>query len=286
MPTTRIRTAAAALVALALAGGLSACGSSAKSSSAGSSSSAAAASSSGPAVKGTITVFAAASLQDAFTALGKSFEAAHPGTTVKFNFGGSSALAQSIVSGAPADVFAAASPATMKTVTDAKGAADTPTVFVRNTLEIAVANGNPKHLTSLQSLAAPGVKVALCAQQVPCGAAAVTALKLGNVNLTPVTLEQDVTSALTKVELGEVDASIVYQTDVKSANGKVAGVNFPEAAKAINDYPIADLAKAPNPDGAKAFEQYVESPAGLAVLTAAGFQLPSASSAAPSAAAS
>ncbi|MCX4745389.1 molybdate ABC transporter substrate-binding protein [Kitasatospora sp. NBC_01287] len=271
MTTTRIRTAAATLAALALAGGLAACGSSSKStSSAGSSSP----SSSGPAITGTITVFAASSLQDTFTSLGKSFEAAHPGTTVKFNFGGSSALAQSIVSGAPADVFAAASPATMKTVTDAKDAAGTPTVFVRNTLEIAVPKGNPKNLTSLQALAAPGVKVALCAQQVPCGAAAVTALKAGNVNLTPVTLEQDVKSALTKVELGEVDASIVYQTDVKAAGGKVDGVNFPEAAKAINDYPIADLAKAPNPAGAQAFEQYVESPAGIAVLTAAGFQTP------------
>ncbi|MDH6120001.1 molybdate transport system substrate-binding protein [Kitasatospora sp. GAS204A] len=282
MPTTRIRTAAATLAALALAGGLTACSSSTKSTGSAASSP----SSSGPAVTGTVTVFAAASLQDTFTTLGKSFEAAHPGTTVKFNFGGSSTLAQSINSGAPADVFAAASPATMKTVTDAKGTADTPTVFVSNTLEIAVAKGNPKNITSLQSLAAPGIKVALCAPQVPCGAAAQTALKAGNVNLTPVTLEQDVTSALTKVELGEVDASIVYQTDVKSAAGKVDGVNFPEAAKAINNYPIADLAKAPNPTGAKAFEQYVESPAGIAVLTAAGFQPPTASSTAPSPSAS
>lgn len=277
--SSRTRTAAVALAALALAGGLTACGSSAKSSASGGSTG-----SSVPAVSGTVTVFAAASLQDTFTDLGKKFEAAHPGTTVKFNFGGSSALAQSIVSGAPADVFAAASPATMKTVTDAKDNAGDPKVFVRNTLEIAVPQGNPKHIASLKDLAAPGVKVALCAQQVPCGAAAITALKAGSVDLKPVSLEQDVKSALTKVELGEVDASIVYQTDVKAAGGKVAGVNFPEAAQAINDYPMADLAKAPNAAGAKAFVQYVESPEGIAVLTAAGFQTPAAaSSPAPSA---
>jgi molybdate transport system substrate-binding protein len=279
--SSRTRTATVALAALALAGGLTACGSSAKSSG---STGGSASSSSSPAVSGTVTVFAAASLQDTFTELGKKFEAAHPGTSVKFNFGGSSALAQSIVSGAPADVFAAASPATMKTVSDAKDNASDPEVFVRNTLEIAVPKGNPKHIASLKDLAAPGVKVALCAQQVPCGAAALTALKAGNVNLTPVSLEQDVKSALTKVELGEVDASVVYQTDVKAAGGKVDGVDFPEAAKAINDYPIADLAKAPNAAGAKAFVQYVESPEGIAVLTAAGFQTPGAAgSPAPSA---
>ncbi|GAB2730902.1 molybdate ABC transporter substrate-binding protein [Kitasatospora kifunensis] len=279
--SSRTRTATIALAALALAGGLTACGSSAKSSG---STGGSASSSSSPAVSGTVNVFAAASLQDTFTELGKKFEAAHPGTTVKFNFGGSSALAQSIVSGAPADVFAAASPATMKTVSDAKDNASDPKVFVRNTLEIAVPKGNPKHISSLKDLTAPGVKVALCAQQVPCGAAALTALKAANLNLTPVSLEQDVKSALTKVELGEVDASVVYQTDVKAAGGKVDGVGFPEAAKAINDYPIADLAKAPNAAGAKAFVQYVESPEGIAVLTAAGFQTPSAaSSPAPSA---
>ncbi|MFI9272804.1 molybdate ABC transporter substrate-binding protein [Kitasatospora sp. NPDC052896] len=269
MTTTRSRTAAGTLAALALAAGLTACSSSSSSSSAGSGGSSAS-----PKVSGTITVFAAASLQDTFTELGKKFEAANPGSTVKFNFGGSDTLAASIVSGAPADVFAAASPATMKTVTDAKDNADTPTVFVKNTLEIAVAPGNPKHITSLQGLTAPGIKVALCAKTVPCGAAAQTALKAGNVNLTPVTLEQDVTSALTKVELGEVDASVVYKTDVQSAGGKVDGVNFPEAQQAVNQYPIADLSKAPNAAGGKAFEAFVLSPAGQQVLTAAGFQTP------------
>ncbi len=269
MTTARTRTAAAALAALALAAGLTACSSS--KSTAGTASSASA---SGPKLSGTVTVFAAASLTGTFTDLGKKFEAAHPGVTVKFNFGGSSALAQSIVSGAPADVFAAASPATMKTVSDAKATATDPKVFVRNTLEIAVPKGNPKHFGSLADLAASGVKVALCAPQVPCGAAAQTALKAANVNLTPVTQEQDVKGALTKVELGEVDASLVYQTDVKADAAKIDGVDFPEAAKAVNDYPIADLAKAPNADGAKAFVAYIESPEAQQVLTAAGFKTP------------
>ncbi|MFB7667042.1 molybdate ABC transporter substrate-binding protein [Kitasatospora sp. NPDC056138] len=276
MTSTMRRTAISAVAALALATGLSACSSSGSSSASGGSSSASASSSSAasPKLSGTVTVFAAASLQGTFTDLGKKFEAAYPGVKVKFNFGGSSSLAQSIVAGAPADVFAAASPATMKTVTDAKDAAGDPKVFVRNTLEIAVPKGNPKHIAALKDLAGSGVKVALCAKEVPCGSAAVTALKAGDVNLTPVTLEQDVKAALTKVELGEVDASLVYRTDVQADSGKIDGVDFPEAAKAVNDYPIAALAKAPNADGAAAFAAYIQSAEAKQVLTAAGFQAP------------
>jgi molybdate transport system substrate-binding protein len=263
-----MRIAAAVLSALALGAGLTACSSS---STPAASTSAGAAS---PKATGNITVFAAASLQGTFTDLGKKFEAANPGTKVTFNFGGSSALAQSIVSGAPADVFAAASPATMKTVTDAGGAGGEPKTFVKNTLTIAVPKGNPKHVAGLKDLTAPGVKVALCAKEVPCGAAAQTALKAAGLNLTPVTLEQDVKGALTKVELGEVDASLVYKTDVQSDAAKIDGVEFPEADKAVNDYPIAPLAKAPNKDGAAAFVAYIQSPEAKQVLTAAGFQAP------------
>ncbi|MFF2044899.1 molybdate ABC transporter substrate-binding protein [Kitasatospora sp. NPDC058170] len=274
--TRRLAVAAAAALALSL--GVTACGSDGDGKSSASGSSAASASGSAtaasPKVSGTITVFAAASLKESFTDLGKKFEAANPGAGVKFNFGGSSALATSINSGAPADVFAAASPATMKTVTDAGGASGEPKTFVKNTLTIAVPKGNPKHIASLNDLTAAGVKVALCAKEVPCGAAAQTALKAAGVNLTPVTLEQDVKGALTKVELGEVDASLVYRTDVKSDAAKIDGVNFPEADKAVNDYPIAALAKAPNKDGAAAFVAYIQSPEARQALTAAGFQAP------------
>ncbi|MFF2349546.1 molybdate ABC transporter substrate-binding protein [Kitasatospora sp. NPDC058115] len=267
------RLTAAGAAALALVLGATACGSDGGSGTTGNAATDAA-TAGAPQVSGTVTVFAAASLKETFTDLGRKFEAAHPGTKVGFNFGGSSALAASINSGAPADVFAAASAATMKTVTDAGGAAGDPATFVRNTLTIAVPKGNPKHLAALADLAAPGVKVALCAKEVPCGAAALTALKAANVDLTPVTLEQDVKGALTKVELGEVDASLVYRTDVRADSGKIDGVDFPEAAKAVNDYPIAALAKAPNKGGAAAFVAYVRSPEAQQVLTAAGFQAP------------
>ncbi|MFG2052895.1 molybdate ABC transporter substrate-binding protein [Micromonospora sp. NPDC048930] len=229
-----------------------------------------------PAVRdggGRVTVFAAASLTESFTALGKDFEAAHPGTTVTFNFAGSSALATQITQGAPADVFAAASPATMKTVTDAGDAAGTPVTLVRNQLVIAVPKGNPGKVAGLADLAEPGVKVALCAEQVPCGAAAKTALGAAGVRLTPATLEQDVKGALAKVKLGEVDAALVYRTDVRAA-ADLAAVEFPESARAVNDYPIVVLKHAGNPDAARAFVDYVRSAAGRAVLTAAGFQAP------------
>ncbi|MFF8771010.1 molybdate ABC transporter substrate-binding protein [Kitasatospora sp. NPDC015120] len=271
------RLTAAGAAALVLVLGATACGGDGGSGTAGNAATdpAAAGGTAGvPAPSGTITVFAAASLKETFTDLGKKFEAAHPGTKVGFNFGGSSALAASITSGAPADVFAAASTATMKTVADAGGAAGAPATFARNTLAIAVPKGNPKHLAALADLAAPGVKVALCAKEVPCGAAALTALKAAHVGLTPVTLEQDVKGALTKVELGEVDASLVYRTDVRADSGKIDGVDFPEAAEAVNDYPIAALAKAPNKAGAAAFVAYVRSPEAQQVLTAAGFQAP------------
>ncbi|WP_214322157.1 molybdate ABC transporter substrate-binding protein [Nonomuraea sediminis] len=220
-----------------------------------------------------LTVFAAASLTGTFTDLGKTFEAAHPGTKVKFNFGSSATLAQQITQGAPADVFAAASSATMKTVTDAS-LASSPTTFVRNKLQIAVPTANPAKVTGLKDLANPKVKVALCAQQVPCGAAAVKALDAAGLKVTPVTLEQDVKATLTKVELGEVDAALVYKTDVIAAAGKVTGIEFPEADKAINDYPIAALAKAPNSDLAKQFVDLVLSQQGKDVLTKAGFEAP------------
>jgi molybdate transport system substrate-binding protein len=226
------------------------------------------------AVTGTVTVFAAASLTESFGKIGKDFEAANPGAKVAFNFAGSSALATQINQGAPADVFASAAPANMKTVTDAANGEGTPTTFVRNQLVIAVPKGNPKGIAGLADLTKPGVKVALCAVQVPCGAAARKALDAAKVALTPVTLEQDVKSALSKVKLGEVDAALVYRTDVKASPSDVDGVEFPESAGAINDYPIIVLKNAPNKAGARAFVAYVESDKGKAVLTAAGFQAP------------
>jgi molybdate transport system substrate-binding protein len=221
-------------------------------------------------VTGTVTVLAAASLTGTFTKIGKDFEAAHPKAKVTLSFGGSSTLAQQINAGAPADVFASASPTNMAQVK----ISGQSTTFVRNQLVIAVPAGNPKGIATLPDLAKPGIKVALCADAVPCGAAAKKALAAGNVKVTPVTQEQDVKAALSKVTLGEVDAALVYRTDAKAAGDKVTGIEFPESAQAINDYPIAVLANAPNPTGATAFVRFVLTAPELAVLTAAGFQEP------------
>jgi molybdate transport system substrate-binding protein len=259
------RWAVAAPVALALVAGLSACGSDDAGTEASASPAASSASSSA------LTVFAAASLTETFTELGKTFEAANPGVKVTFNFGSSATLAQQITQGAPADVFAAAGPAPMKTVTDASMAA-APTTFVRNKLEIAVPPDNPAKVDELKDLTDSKVKVALCAEQVPCGAAATKALDAAGLKVTPVTLEQDVKATLTKVELGEVDAALVYKTDVLSVGGKVTGIDFPEADKAINDYPIASLSKAPAPDLAQKFVDLVLSQQGKDVLVKAGFE--------------
>jgi molybdate transport system substrate-binding protein len=223
---------------------------------------------------GDVTVFAAASLTESFTQIGKDFEAANPGTKVTFNFAGSSALATQINQGAPADVFASASPSTMKTVTDAGNGDGEPATFVKNQLVIAVAKGNPKGIKALADLAKPGIKVALCAEQVPCGAAANKALDAAGVTAEPVTLEQDVKAALSKVKLGEVDAALVYRTDAKAASADVDGLEFPESAGAINDYPIVVLSKAPNKPAAQAFVSYVKGEKAQAVLTRAGFQAP------------
>jgi len=250
---------------------LSACSSS-DSNSAKSDTSASASSS--PKLSGTVTVFAAASLKESFTALGKEFEKAHPGTKVTFSFGGSDTLAAQITGGAPADVFAAASPKTMKIVTDKKDAVGTPATFVRNQLEIATLPGNPDKVASLKDLTTSSLKVVLCDKTVPCGAAAQKALDASKLKLTPVSYEEDVKSALNKVVLKEADAAVVYKTDVKAAGSKVQGVQFPESADAINDYPITLLKDAPNAEAAKAFIALVQSAEGQKVLTEAGFLKP------------
>jgi len=225
-------------------------------------------------VTGDITVFAAASLTDTFTELGEAFEAEHPGTTVTFSFAGSSALAQQIISGAPADVFASASPATMALVTDEELAAGDPVVFVRNRLQIAVPAGNPAGVTGLEDFTNEDLTIALCAEEVPCGVASVQVFEAAGLTPAPDTYEEDVRATLTKVELDEVDAALVYRTDVLVAGDAVEGIDFPEAEEAVNDYPIAVLAEAPNAVGGRAFVDFVRSEAGRAALGSAGFDLP------------
>ncbi|MEV6595669.1 molybdate ABC transporter substrate-binding protein [Actinoplanes sp. NPDC051346] len=260
---TRLTTAAALAAVLVTSG----CGAAADAPAKGSGASAKANTSK-------VTVLAAASLTESFDKIGVLFEGLNPGVDVTFSYGGSSGLAQQITSGAPADVFAAASPATMKTVVDAGDSSGTPVTFTRNQLVIAVPKGNPKGITSLAALAKPGVKVALCAEQVPCGAAAKKALATAGAAVTPVTQEQDVKAALAKLKLGEVDAALVYRTDARSAAAEVDGVEFPESASTLNDYAIVALTNAPNPSGASAFVTFVRTPQAQQVLADAGFQKP------------
>jgi molybdate transport system substrate-binding protein len=222
-------------------------------------------------ISGTITVFAAASLTESFGTLGRQFEAAHPGTTVKFSFAASSALAQQITQGAPADVFASASAKTMTQIGDAATGART---FATNVMEIAVPPDNPGKVTQVSDLTRAGLKVALCQAQVPCGATAKQVFDRQKLTVKPVTEGADVKSVLTAVQLGEVDAGVVYKTDVQAAGAKVKGIEIPAAQNASTSYPISALTDAPNSAGAAAFVDYVLSDDGEKVLSAAGFAGP------------
>jgi molybdate transport system substrate-binding protein len=256
----RLTVIAAALAAVAAAG----CSSSGSGSSSG-----ATASPSG----GTITVFAAASLTESFTQLGKQFEAAHPGDTVKFSFGPSSGLATQITSGAPTDVFASAAPANMDQVVSA-GDASNPQNFAKNVMEVATPPNNPGNVSSVNDLAKNSVKVALCQPQVPCGVVAAEVFKNAGIAVKPVTLQPDVKSVLTQVETGNVDAGMVYVTDVQAAGSKVKGVTIPASDNASTLYPIATINSSKHKSEAQAFLNYVLSPAGQQVLAAAGFEKP------------
>jgi molybdate transport system substrate-binding protein len=226
------------------------------------------------ATKRTVVVFAAASLNESFTSLAHSFEAKHPGLTVKLNFAGSDTLAASINAGAPVDVFAAASTKTMGKVTAAKHEIGSPTIFAGNQLVIATAPGNPRHIASLADTAKGGIKLVLCAATVPCGAAAVKAYAAAGVKPKPASLELDVKSVLNKVELREADAGLVYVTDALAAGGRVGSAGFPESAKTITTYPIVGVDTGKNAADGKSFVAYVLSKSGKNVLAADGFLMP------------
>jgi molybdate transport system substrate-binding protein len=233
---TRTSFAIAALVLALLA---AACGST-KSDGSGSSPSSGASVSTTPALKGTLTVLAASSLTNGFTELGTEFQDANPGTKVNFSFGASSDLSTQIQQGAPADVFASADESNMDKVVSAHDNASAPTDFAKNRLEIAVEPGNPKHITQLSDLTKPGVVVVLCDSTVPCGKFADQVLTNAKVSVTPKSRELNVKATLSKVELGEADAAIVYVTDVKSS-GKVEGVTIPDAQNVLTTLPIVAL---------------------------------------------
>ena len=227
---------------------------------------------SAPAPAGTLTVFAAASLQATFTQIGTIFQTENPGSTVTFNFAGSSDLVTQITAGAPADVFASADQANMTKTTTANLVSGTPVNFASNILTIVTQPGNPSGITGFADLAKPGLDVVVCAPQVPCGAAAAKVEANTGVTLTPVSEENSVTDVLGKITSGQADAGLVYVTDASGAGDKVTTVSFPESTTVVNTYPIATLTAATQPGLATKFVDLVTGPEGQQVLAVAGFK--------------
>lgn len=223
---------------------------------------------------GPLMIFAAASLKQSFTEIGERFKTDNPGASVEFSFAGSSDLVTQLTQGASADVFASADTKNMDKAAEAGLLAGDPVNFASNTLTIAVAPGNPENITSFRDLTREGLNVVVCAPQVPCGSATDKVEEATGVQLDPVSEESSVTDVLNKVTSGQADAGLVYLTDVAGADGKVTGVDFPEAAEAVNTYPIATLKDAANPDLAHAFVDYVTGETGQQILGEAGFGKP------------
>ncbi|SDL99432.1 molybdate transport system substrate-binding protein [Arthrobacter sp. ov407] len=267
------RLGTALLVAGALTAALAGCAAGTPGA-AGTASSTGAGASGTPKLSGAITVFAAASLKSTFTQLAGDFEAKNPGTKITLNFAGSSDLVTQITQGAPADVFASADTKNMTKLTDAKLIDGAPANFATNVLEIAVPPSNPASIGSFADLAKPGVKLVVCAPQVPCGAATETVEKATGTTLAPVSEESSVTDVLGKVTSGEADAGLVYVTDVKTAGDKVRGIPFAESDQAVNTYPIATVGTSQNKELAAAFIATVTGSEGKKVLSDAGFGTP------------
>jgi molybdate transport system substrate-binding protein len=223
---------------------------------------------------GAIVVFAAASLTEAFDALAEAFTDANPQVAVTLNLAGSQTLASQILEGAPADVFASANTTQMDAVARSIQLAGAPEVLTANRMEIAVEAGNPLGIEGLEDLAAADLLVVLPAEEVPAGRYAREVLDAAGIAVTPVSLERDVRAALSKVDLGEADASIVYASDVVAAGDRVTGVPIPVEDNVAAAYPIARLADAPNPVAADAFIAFVLSEPGQAILAAYGFTAP------------
>jgi molybdate transport system substrate-binding protein len=225
-------------------------------------------------VEGEVLVFAAASLTDAFGDIKTAFEEDNPDAEVQLNFSGSSALREQILSGAPADVFASANESNMADVVDADEVAGEPQIFVTNELQIAVPAGNPGKVKGLDDFANDDLLIGLCAVEVPCGDFAREALEGVGVEPAIDTNEPDVRALLTKIGSDELDAGIVYVTDVTSAGDRVEGIDIPADDNVVAKYPIAQLAGAPNGDGAKSFKEFVLSGEGQQILTGYGFGTP------------
>jgi molybdate transport system substrate-binding protein len=217
-----------------------------------------------------LTVLAASSLTNAFDELEGTYEDQQPDVDVKLSYDSSSILAEQVVSGAPADVLATADTITMQSVVDAGDVEGEPEVFVQNTLVIVTPPDNPAGIQDVTDL--PDAAVAVCVPEAPCGNASKELMGLNDIDLQPATEEDNVSSVLTKVTSGEVDAGLVYVTDAQAAGDDVQTIQIPHSGEVINDYPIAVIADSENSEAAQAWVDLVLSQQGQGVLAEYGFR--------------
>lgn len=226
-----------------------------------------------PKLAGSITVFAAASLTEAFTDDKTQLTRASPGFNITYSFAGSQQLVAQVEAGAPADVVATADEASMQKLL-AANLVEVPKDFAANLLEIVVAKGNPRRVKKLADLSRADLKVVLADPSVPAGRYGRRALDRLGVKVTPVSLELDVKSELQKVEAGEADAGIVYVTDVKSAGARATGVEIPIDQNIVATYPVSVVKATGNHALAQAFVDQLISGTGQDALEARGFLSP------------
>ncbi|WP_327681549.1 molybdate ABC transporter substrate-binding protein [Streptomyces sp. NBC_00467] len=221
--------------------------------------------------KANLTVLAASSLTDVFKQAGAAYEKAHPGTKITFSFAGSQELAAQVKQGAPADALVTADTKTMDGLGSETG---TPSIIAKNRLVIATGEGNPEKIDELKDLADTKLKVVLAAPEVPVGRYSKKILDAQKITVKPVSQEPNVRAVLSKVELGEADAGLVYKTDAATAPDKVDAVGIPDAQNAIASYPAATLKTSKNSAAAEAFVKWLSTPEAQKIFQDAGFQQP------------
>lgn len=225
----------------------------------------------------TIRIGAAASLADVLPQLIEKFNEANPDVQVEFEPAGSPTLVSQLIGGAPYNLVMLASESSIEPATKA-GVVTGEAIFARNVPQIAVPGDNPAHIEGLDDFADEDVRVALCEVEVPCGAAAKKVIDADGVEFEPVTRENDVTAVLTRVRTGEVDAGIVYRTDVASARGDVLGIDVPDAEAATTSYPVAQSTADDGDEAANSaagrFQEFLLTREAQDILAESGFLAP------------
>jgi molybdate transport system substrate-binding protein len=222
----------------------------------------------------TTTVFAAASLVEAFTELGDAFEAAHPDSNVEFNFASSADLATQIIEGARADIFASADAKNVDRVRGSSVPIGDVRTFATNFLEIMVEAGNPRKISELADLSDPDLIYITCDEAVPIGRYSADVLARANVTVTPRSYEESVRGIVNKIVLGEADAGIVYRTDVIAAGSSAEGVAIPDEFNVVAEYPIALIGDTSSSSTRRFFDFVTTDEAARNILELYGFGVP------------